>query len=120
MRTDTPARAMVREVHPEVCFWAFAGGVPMRHRKKLKEGFAERMEIIESILPGARTMVDRALNTYKRSEVAKDDIIDALVTVATAESPYNTLHTLPLSPPYNSIGLRMEMVYCHSRLRNAV
>ena len=38
LRGCAKARAMVREVHPEVCFWALAGEKPMRHRKKDREG----------------------------------------------------------------------------------
>lgn len=33
------ARLQIREVHPEVCFWALAGGHPMRHSKKKKSTY---------------------------------------------------------------------------------
>jgi predicted RNase H-like nuclease len=35
----------VFEVHPEVCFWALAGGRPMAHRKKTKTGVSERLDL---------------------------------------------------------------------------
>ncbi len=37
------ARAVLREVHPEVCFWALAGERPMSSSKKTLEGREERL-----------------------------------------------------------------------------
>ena len=39
LRESAKARRAVREVHPEICFWALAGGRPMRHSKKTERGF---------------------------------------------------------------------------------
>jgi len=39
------------EVHPEVCFWALAGGRPMAHRKKTKVGVNERLDLLRSVFP---------------------------------------------------------------------
>jgi predicted RNase H-like nuclease len=38
--------AEVREVHPEVCFWALAGRSPMNHSKRQKEGLRERLALL--------------------------------------------------------------------------
>jgi predicted RNase H-like nuclease len=110
------ARAMVREVHPELCFWAFAGGRPMVNRKKSRPGFEERMEVLESVLPNAREIAESALTQYKRREVARDDIADALVALATALSAPRALWTLPVNPPRDSLGLPMEMVFNGERV----
>jgi predicted RNase H-like nuclease len=111
MQESSRARALVREVHPEVCFWAFARGRSMTHRKKSKEGFAERMRLLETVLPGAHAAGMEALGKFKRKEVARDDIADALVAAATASCPSSALRTLPASPARDSKGLAMEMVY---------
>ncbi len=117
--SDTRARAMVRESHPELCFWALAGGRPMAHKKKLTEGFVERMAVLEKVMPGARDLVDAALQRYQRSEVLRDDIVDALVTAATAASEKEYLLTLPERPARDSTGLPMEMVYSARYLTQA-
>jgi predicted RNase H-like nuclease len=39
------------EVHPEVCFWALAGGRPMAHRKKIPAGVEERLTILRAVFP---------------------------------------------------------------------
>lgn len=46
----TAFRRVIREVHPEVCFWALAGGHPMKYSKKKEEGFQERIEILKKTL----------------------------------------------------------------------
>ena len=117
MRGNRRARELVREVHPEVCFWAFAGGMNMKHRKKRGEGFAERMWLLEKLLPGAHDAGMEALGAFKRQDVARDDIADALVATATASSPPSTLRTLPSTPVHDSKGLAMEIVYSARALR---
>jgi predicted RNase H-like nuclease len=39
------------EVHPEVCFWALAGGRPMTHRKKIPAGVDERLALLRGVFP---------------------------------------------------------------------
>ena len=41
----------VREVHPEVCFWALNNRQPMRSRKKVREGERERLHVFAEIAP---------------------------------------------------------------------
>ena len=38
------ADSAVREIHPEVCFWALAGKKPMSYRKSTKAGEDERLD----------------------------------------------------------------------------
>lgn len=47
MRRTTKARCLVREVHPEVCFWALNGNKAMNRSKKAKEGFCEPMAVLK-------------------------------------------------------------------------
>lgn len=111
LASDTRARMMVREIHPELCFWAFAGGSPMNYSKKKQEGFEERMFILEKVLPKACAMASSALRSFKRKDVARDDIVDALVALATAASDPKFLTTLPGTPELDSRGISMEMVF---------
>lgn len=111
MKADPKARRIIREVHPELCFYGLANGHPMTHNKKTQAGFCERLEIIERYLPGARDFVDSALAHYPRSVLAADDILDAAVAALTA-SLSSHWQTLPKQPELDCEGLPMEMVYC--------
>ena len=102
---------VVREVHPELCFWSLNGGVAMQHAKKKLAGFNERLELLQKFLPDAKGRVQDALDNYKRSAVARDDIIDALVALVTGCTADDKLITLPTNPPLDLRGLVMEIVY---------
>jgi predicted RNase H-like nuclease len=67
------------EVHPEVCFWAVAGGHPMTHRKKVSDGVDERIALLRTVLPD----IDRHLQ-HRPPGVGKDDLLDAAVAAWTA------------------------------------
>lgn len=110
------SKGMVREVHPEVCFWGLNGGREMQHAKKTKDGYAERMALMREVLPQVADQVaEEALKKYRRKDVARDDIADALAALATAVAPENTIHTVPAAPERDSQGLPMEMVYSLKR-----
>ncbi len=53
--------AEVREVYPEVCFWALAGRSPMKHNKRKKEGRRERLDVLLAFEPTAKHFLDVAL-----------------------------------------------------------
>jgi len=111
MNSDAQARGMIREAHPEVCFYGLAGCRPMRHAKKTRDGFAERLALLASLRPGIEQVVETALARYPRKMVAPDDILDALVCAVTASMAENW-KTVPSVPEIDSKGLPMEMVYC--------
>ena len=108
--SDEKARRVVREVHPEICFWAFAGR-PMRFNKKTLEGYRERIAVLGRVRPSAGQEVKEILKQFPRKDVARDDIVDAMVAAITAEADAAYLQTLPSCPVKDSKGLPMEMVY---------
>ena len=115
---DKPSN--VREVHPEVCFWALNGKKavsPKKIRSKINpDGMDERKRVlrhsklqIDDIFKCARSKFPR------KTAVGDDDILDALVAAVTAklgcqDNAYK-LRTLPECPPKDCEGLLMEMVY---------
>ena len=113
LRQCSKARGLVREVHPEVCFWAFAGETPMRVRKKAKakEGFRERVALLSNLRPSVPDEVFQIARAFRRKDVAWDDIADAFVAALTASLPLERLRTLPAVPECDRYGLPMEMVY---------
>jgi predicted RNase H-like nuclease len=108
---DLRAREMLREVHPELCFWSFAGQRAMVHSKKTLAGFDERMAILATLLPHADAIVSDALNCYRRRDVARDDVVDALVVLCAAIAPVSLLRSIPAIAGIDSHGLAMEIVY---------
>lgn len=108
---DTSARGRIREIHPELCFWGLAGR-PMQHAKKRSEGLSERTQLLQSICPQTADIIDRALSTYRRKDVARDDILDALAAAVTGLMGGGNLVSIPQEPEFDERGLRMEMMYC--------
>lgn len=108
MRTDPKARSIVREVHPEVCFYGFSGGKAMKHNKKRQEGFDERLKLLRGLRSDIDSVVAQALAAHPRKDVAKDDTLDALVAALTGQKE---TRTIPASPELDSHALPMEMVY---------
>jgi predicted RNase H-like nuclease len=110
MLTSPKARGLIREVHPEVCFWALNGGQAVQASKKTDEGFDIRMQLLEPHLSQARYCVQDSLQTHPRSAVARDDIVDAMVVALTASNSFY-FNTLPELPEVDAKGLAMEIAY---------
>jgi predicted RNase H-like nuclease len=110
MRTDPAARSLLRESHPELCFASLRRGRPIAQNKKTTEGFQARIEVLETHCPNAGRIIDMALSTSKRSEVARDDIVDSLVLAVAASLPDDQLTFLPEEPICDIHGLPMEVV----------
>ena len=104
----------IREAHPEVCFWVLNDHNAMLYNKKERVGTEERLSVLHRLEPRTEEIYDSAMMTYLRKQVARDDILDALVAAVTAKLSYQDgyeLKTLPERPPMDSEGLPMEMVY---------
>ncbi len=104
------ARQVVREVHPELCFWALQGGRPLGHSKKTAPGGAERFRVLASLCPSAPDML-AAFEPFRRHRVARDDLLDALAAAVTAYYGIEGLSVLPATPEADAHGLPMEMVF---------
>ncbi len=105
----------VYEAHPELAFMHLAGA-PMQRNKKTVAGRTERWQALRRatrpLFTGLPSAFDLALRTYKRRQVAQDDLLDACVLLktgyrlATAQAQH-----LPTSPVLDAKGLRMEICY---------
>lgn len=116
LRGNAKARRLIREVHPEVCFWALAGRKSMRVKKKKLAGFRERVVVLKSVRHSAEqeiTEILAHLRTQGRlgKQVERDDVLDAMVAMITAAAETARLQTLPSHPARDAFGLPMEMVY---------
>jgi len=108
------AQDVIREVHPEICFWSLAGHHPMQHSKKSDEGHIERMDVLLQHYPNAPQILEAALHAHNPNQVERDDIVDAMVAAITARNVIDDgIHFLPagVAAPIDPQGLRMEMIY---------
>jgi len=109
-RAMTPQlQQRVREIHPELAFWALNGNKPAQHSKKKLAGRNERMRLLSPIFCGLEKFVAEA---RKPKQVAPDDILDALAAAWTAgQIVLGKAETLPKNPELDGKGLRMEILY---------
>ena len=110
LRGCPKARALVREVHPEVCFAGLAGS-PMEHNKKRVLGFEERRAELSQVWRDVDVLIDDVLEKTLRKRVARDDVLDAAVAALTACQDEKLLRCLPAERREDAHGLPMEMVY---------
>ena len=98
------------EVHPEVSFWALAGGKSMEHSKGNTVGYEERAALLGSVL-GIRIPYRKEAASMTRP-CSPDDVLDAIVAAWTASRVVAGIaKRLPDDPEFDEKGLRMEIVY---------
>ena len=109
---DAGARSKVREVHPEICFWALNDQVAMLQPKKTPAGTAERVAVLRRYEPRTADVLAAASKKYPRKDVQADDILDALVAYVTARVGLDSLKRLQgPGPTHDEEGLPMEMLH---------
>ncbi len=104
----TPAlQRQVREIHPEVSFWALNAKKAMQQNKKTVPGQARRHKLLQEIF----TDMDGILAQTPLYGYVMDDALDALVAAWTAgQTVIGKAGTLPQNPEFDSKGLRMEIL----------
>jgi predicted RNase H-like nuclease len=117
--SNTEARRSIREVHPEVLFWALNDGKTLSYSKKRSAGVRERLGILEKHFPAARSVNDEILRAFPRRQVAADDILDALAAAVTGYRSRGDVQNLPGQRIEDSAGLPMEMVFWGNAIRAA-
>jgi len=78
LRTDPSRNIWVREVHPEVCFWAWNGEKPMAHAKRSPAGRAEREALVN---PVYGLFYTAAQSSLPRGKYNNDDLLDAFAAL---------------------------------------
>lgn len=108
----------VREVHPEICFWALNDAQPMGANKHTAQGIAERIRVLNAVESRTEKILAEARHKYPYKSVGKDDILDALAAAVTAYRGHpDRLQALPTrngrdTPVQTDArNLPMEMVY---------
>ena len=83
----------------------------MDSSKKTGLGRNERLHVLKNAEPRTDEIYEDACRMFLRKEVARDDVLDALVAAVTARSGHGRLQTVPKCPQSDPKGLPMEMVY---------
>jgi len=97
----------VIESHPELCFARLNRGYPIAHPKSGETGRAARFAVLDTVLDDWQLTYKSACEEYYRKQVARDDIVDALVLCAAGRRP---LASVPAEPPVDERGLPMRIV----------
>ena len=116
-------RPLIREVHPEICFWALNNGQSISLSKHEDNGINKRIQLLsnELVEPRTQRILDEAWLKYQNNCVGKDDILDALAAAVNAyRGSLNQLQTFTEPPRRNeqnlptrdeATDLPMEMVF---------
>jgi len=100
----------VKEIHPEVCFWAWNNKRAMSYNKKSDEGRVERHNLL--VKHFGVEVVKEIRAKYLVKCVNHDDIYDAFAALWTAERIYEgKAGVIPDPSPRDAMGLHMEMWY---------
>jgi predicted RNase H-like nuclease len=109
-RMTPPRQERVREVHPELAFYAMNGDVPVAASKHSDDGRATRANLLEGNgFPDVRAAID----ALSGGGVGPDDVLDAHAACWTARRLHEgTAERCPPRnepAPHNDRGLRMEI-----------
>lgn len=111
LRSNERAAKITREIHPEILFWALNGGQPMVNRKGRPIGYHERLEVLRRVFDPSDDIAESAVARYRRYEVARDDILDALAAAITGYLSQGELTSIPDPVQRDNFSLPMEMAY---------
>ncbi len=107
---QTLGQRIIKEVHPEVCFWAMNNQKPLVNRKKSSEWKEERRELLDASYP--KYFVQYCNEQRYGTHAAIDDLYDALAALWTASRIASGQgKRLPEQPQKDACGLAMEINY---------
>ncbi|MEA1930186.1 MAG: DUF429 domain-containing protein [Euryarchaeota archaeon] len=104
---DAPQGADVYESHPELCFARLNRGYPIAHPKSGAIGRAARFGVLGEWSDDWGPIYKDACEEYRFNQVARDDIVDALVLCVADQQP---LASVPAAPPVDDQELPMRIV----------
>lgn len=102
-------RSVIHEVHPELGFCVLNSGKPLLSQKKTAQGIEDRLSLLEEFIPHARELYADALAQYRRKELARDDIVDAMMGLCIAQASAGERDTLPNPVCEDAFGIEMVM-----------
>lgn len=106
------AISIIKESHPEICFYALSGN-PMVFSKKDINGVFERKNIIKKFIPDLDFILDRTLAKYNQNQAKIDDLLDCLVLAISAKLGFKSdnISKIPKAEQIDSKGFIMQISY---------
>lgn len=111
LRSHTESMRRIREVHPELLFWALNGRRSMAHTKRSVSGYGERLAVLQRFFKSTEKIAAEAISRFQRSAVGRDDVLDALAAAVVGYLSKGDLLLIPDPAPTDECGIPMEMVY---------
>jgi len=102
------------EIHPELSFHQWNNGAALQDSKDSAPGRQAREVLIEAQWPGARqTVIQQFVQQHVHANwYEPDDVNDAFAALWTAQRIASRIaQRIPIAPPIDARGLRMEMWY---------
>ena len=107
LRLHPVYRARIHEVHPELSFQRWNGGLAMEHSKKTSQGRLERQRLVNSLFGEP---CDAVRAGVPRGGWALDDYLDACAVLWTAcRIARSVAVTIPEKPQRDGLGLQMRI-----------
>ncbi|GAB3175188.1 DUF429 domain-containing protein [Telluribacter humicola] len=105
-------KQIVREAHPELCFYSLNDGFAMVHSKKSAEGEAERLGVLGIYNSTIQEVFNQSLSLTKGRQVLRDDIIDSLcLAVSGTLIQQKAGWRIPAEVKSDDEGIEMSMVF---------
>jgi predicted RNase H-like nuclease len=98
---ETPNNSRFVEAHPELCFYTLNNKEHLNFKKSEKEGQTERLNILLQYEARAAKCFLNAMQTYRRSDLKADDILDALALFVSNKLPQEYINNTPLKDESN-------------------
>lgn len=107
LRDEPKIRERVKEVCPEISFWALSGR-PMSDPKRSAKGQDERLKLLEAVYGDA---VHHGMAECTKEGAKADDVLDAFVALWSASRIHSgTAVALPTDYEIDRFGLRMQIL----------
>lgn len=109
LQNEVSLRSVVHEAHPELAFCMLNGGTPLLTKKKNSDGIIERLTLLERCYECAPRIYDEVLTQYSRKDLARDDIVDAMMCLCIAHAPIDERKTYPNPVIHDQKGIDLAM-----------
>jgi predicted RNase H-like nuclease len=98
---------LVYEGNPELSYYQLNRDSSIVSSKRAESGRDERLEILESHIPGIDGILETEFEGF-----SEEHVFDAMALMWTARRVYgHGARRIPTDPEWDSAGLRMELVY---------
>ena len=109
LRLHTGLNKHMHEAHPELCVEGLAGRA-LNHRKAIREGFKERLNLLRQTEPLTESCIASAWLDHGGYELQRDDILDACILALSARH-ISDCRLLPEQAPLDQYKLPMQISY---------